>query len=990
MRIHRIELTGFGPFLQTQVVDFDQFADDGVFLITGPTGSGKTSLLDGICYALYGSVPRFEDSPGIGSVRSDHCGVGDPTLVQLEFSTSAGRFRITRSPEYERPKMRGEGTTKQAAHVEFARVEADGTAPVISAKSAEVGELVASTVGLGVKQFLRVVMLAQGRFQRFLVASSAERLALLRAIFDTKRFLDYETEFEQRSVALRKQLEQAESLTFGSVQHFAQVVGVEFAGDAPGSSSATLSDIGPWLDAALVSVTQAVDAAEQYSKAAATELSGADAELLRLGAIAEAQQTKVRAGEQLAELEAVAQQIEVERARVKAGQRAAAVQSRVQDCLRRDAALDQARADQQTAIEAWTTRTNEAVPDDLGDTLTQLDGELGVLKQSAVVEDDLPRLTTRRNAAEGALKDFDARASRRRDERAELEERVESLTTKRDVGLARVAERGPADQAVHDLTESLDTARRAERVRAKAEQGLAVAQAAESELAEAKRKVTLLRTARLEGFAATLALELEPGQACPVCGAIDHPEPAQHDGIEVSVDEIEQAEAIETAAHVAATSAQTALSGLEAELSSLTERVGERSLDQLETELETARVTATQFDELAQQNARWAGEISQAKKDLGNLLATLAAADAERNQLVAAQSASEAELDQAQQRVSQARGEFDSVADRVTSVAERRSLVSTLVTSGQALISAQSWAESAHDALAEALTEHDFVDAAAAEAALVPAEELTTLTARIAAHDQQLVVVRSQLADPRLAELPAEPVDLEPAQQSRAAAAERAEAAASEAAAARKQAEIATAAATTARRHANEWATLEDQGGALLSLSLALRGMGSNTKRMRLESFVLAAELEEIMVAANRQLERMSGKQYRLEHSDSLAAHGAQSGLDLAVFDPDTGATRSPQSLSGGEQFLASLALALGLAEVVSARAGGLHLDTLFIDEGFGSLDPETLEAAMSTLDSLRTHGRTIGLISHVEAMKERITTGLNVEVTPAGTSRIT
>jgi DNA repair protein SbcC/Rad50 len=158
---------------------------------------------------------------------------------------------------------------------------------------------------------------------------------------------------------------------------------------------------------------------------------------------------------------------------------------------------------------------------------------------------------------------------------------------------------------------------------------------------------------------------------------------------------------------------------------------------------------------------------------------------------------------------------------------------------------------------------------------------------------------------------------------------------------------------------------------------------------MRLESFVLAAELEEIVAAANARLAQMSGGRYLLEHSDERAARGAQSGLGLAILDQHTGVARPTQSLSGGETFLASLALALGLAEVVTGRAGGITLDTLFIDEGFGSLDSETLEIAMDTLDALRAGGRTIGLISHVEAMREQIPARLQVDVADGGWSVI-
>jgi exonuclease SbcC len=175
----------------------------------------------------------------------------------------------------------------------------------------------------------------------------------------------------------------------------------------------------------------------------------------------------------------------------------------------------------------------------------------------------------------------------------------------------------------------------------------------------------------------------------------------------------------------------------------------------------------------------------------------------------------------------------------------------------------------------------------------------------------------------------------------------------------------------------------------LRQLASVVRGDEPNTRRMRLETYVLAAQLEEIVAAANTRLRTMSAGRYALEHDDALQYRNAKSGLGLAIRDEHTGRSRPTHSLSGGETFLASLALALGLAEVVTNQAGGITLDTLFIDEGFGSLDSDTLEIAMSTLDGLRTGGRTIGLISHVEAMKEQIPAKLRITVSPQGHSSI-
>jgi len=193
----------------------------------------------------------------------------------------------------------------------------------------------------------------------------------------------------------------------------------------------------------------------------------------------------------------------------------------------------------------------------------------------------------------------------------------------------------------------------------------------------------------------------------------------------------------------------------------------------------------------------------------------------------------------------------------------------------------------------------------------------------------------------------------------------------------------------TALAHSDGSAKLRAEHSELRELASAVQGLEPNTKRMRLETYVLAAQLEEIVAAANARLRSMTGGRFTLEHDDSVQYRNTRSGLGLAILDAHTGRARATHSLSGGETFLASLALALGLAEVVTNQAGGITLDTLFIDEGFGSLDGETLETAMNTLDSLRAGGRTIGLISHVDTMKEQITAKLRITVTEQGFSHI-
>jgi exonuclease SbcC len=321
----------------------------------------------------------------------------------------------------------------------------------------------------------------------------------------------------------------------------------------------------------------------------------------------------------------------------------------------------------------------------------------------------------------------------------------------------------------------------------------------------------------------------------------------------------------------------------------------------------------------------------------------------------------------------------------------RRTRARALRDALQARETAEVAASAASVELADRLAASVFPDADAASEALLPPAAVERLRARVTAHDQDLAVVRARLLELQLelAGAPDELVDLGPAETALAAAdAARADAITALSVARTTAERLRDLVERTDAAYA-EVSRLAEDAAAVARLADTLQGRAPNTKRMTLETFVLAAELEEIVGAANLRLGDMSSGRYTLLHTDSLAARGAASGLGIEVMDAHTGQSRPPQSLSGGETFLASLSLALGLAEVVTNRAGGIRLDTLFIDEGFGSLDAETLEFAMRALDELRAGGRTVGVISHVEAMKEQLPAQLLVEATPQGPSVI-
>ena len=292
-------------------------------------------------------------------------------------------------------------------------------------------------------------------------------------------------------------------------------------------------------------------------------------------------------------------------------------------------------------------------------------------------------------------------------------------------------------------------------------------------------------------------------------------------------------------------------------------------------------------------------------------------------------------------------------------------------------------------ALALALTQQGFSDAAEAAAARLDDAAEAAADAAVRAHEQGAAAAREVLAEPALAAVAEEQVDPQPERDARDAAAAAFEAALATAGALADRARAVRAAASAAIALLAASGATGERYRQVRDLAATVHGDEPNTRRMRLETYVLAAQLEQIIAAANLRLERMTAGRYALDLDDERQHRNVETGLGIGVRDAHTGLVRQAASLSGGEMFLASLALALGLAEVVSAQAGGIRLDTLFVDEGFGSLDAETLDTAMAALDDLRTGGRTVGLISHVESMQERIPARLAVEVLPTGDSRV-
>lgn len=1007
MKLHRLELTGFGPFRDTQVVDFDAFDADGLFLISGRTGTGKSSILDGVSFALYGSVPRYDG--GEKRLRSDHAGLTDPTEVRLEFTVGERRWRVTRAPEYDRPAKRGGGLTTEPPRAELEE-QIEGSWVGRAAKPRTVGEALGEILGLNAQQFQQVILLAQNKFSRFLLASGEERQSLLRTLFGTRRFEQYRDELDRRrreaeaaSAAVdsraRTLIEEGERLARAHDLDGSEAASSpDSAQGGPDESSDSVAD----LPAATVASRREdlarahqraryrVEQAELARTAAEARYAAATAAHAAVVAAAERARERQALRARLVDLEGRAEETVHARRRLDDARAAAVLRAPLDALERAERAARAARDEAAAARDRWRAGGADASAD-AAHAVERLTGDLARWEIVAAQERDLVARRREHEAAAGAiatleagLADIDARRAGRPAERAELDSEIADLSARAAraddlrVEHVRLREIVVAARRADDLATVLTTSEAAYAT------ALAVSEATSAALGALLRR-------RVAGVAGELAASLVPGDPCPVCGSADHPHPSPPADDPVTDDMLAAAERARDEASVAEADAREHVALARDAVAEA--RVAAEGLDvaAADERCAAAAAAASEAERAAAEHALLTQRRAAAEK--------AAAADDERRatcleQLAIARErarAAESDISRLEAVVMAARGAFPTVAARIDAVTAERNLAREVVAADAARGERDRAHRDARSALDARLAVSGFDDLDAARAALLADEEIEAIDIAIADHAAQLAATRSRLLE---LELDAGGDDVS----------------AGDVEASREAVEIADAARTDAiSAHAGAVRTSEalddllqqvdralravqesaDETAAVIRLADSVAGRAPNTMRMDLETFVLAAELEEIVAAANVRLAEMSSGRYTLHHSDARAARGRASGLGIDVLDAHTGRLRPPQSLSGGETFLASLALALGLGEVVTARAGGIRLDTLFVDEGFGSLDPETLELALRTLDDLRTGGRTVGVISHVEAMKEQLPAQLLVSSTPEGPSVI-
>ncbi|MFJ8822369.1 AAA family ATPase [Streptomyces sp. NPDC102467] len=1087
MRLHTLRVTAFGPFGGTQEIDFDALSSAGLFLLHGPTGAGKTSVLDAVCFALYGSVPGARQiGGGQGqNLRSDHAGPGVRTEVALDLTVAGRRLGLTRQPPFARPKKRGTGFTTEKAQSWLREYDAVvGEWKDLSRSHQEIGEEITQLLGMSKDQFCQVVLLPQGDFARFLRADAEARGKLLGRLFDTHRFAAVEQRLADDRRGAEKQVTAGDAELLADAHRMQQAAGgivelppVDAAPGDPGLADAVLA----WA------ATARSTAREHFTH---THLALAAAESARVAAqhaLADATETERlqrRFAEARARSAALADRTEEHRAVEERMDRARKAETVAPALSLREAAEEEhgsALREEERArgeLRAWSPtgqgaggggvgrsgdgfapgrsgdgfalegsgdafapeRSGDAfAPERSGDALA-LEGSGDALAPErsgdalapersgdalapeqpggALVPEPLAdagpaalAAAARRVAQELGGLDAARRAERRldalararagldREERADAELLDEAgawlgaWDTRRSALQSGVDDAQEAATRAEHLAGQLDPARRQARAAVERDRLATHAEGAQDAVLRAREDAAAahenwlgLKEQRLRDVAAELAESLVDGAPCTVCGATEHPAPIAKSASHVDRAAEESALDAYRRADVRRADTERALGALREELAAAKAAAGDQPASQLaETvrELETrhadARAVATGLHAARETLARAESEHDRRLTDRQDAATRTAARSSLREALAREQAGLESEL-------AQARGSAESVEERAAQLEAYAHLLAGAAEAARAVEDTATRLKAADARLADAAFRAGFDTPRAAAAGLLDDARYRELQHRLDAWQSEQAAVRAMLAEEDAARASRRPeADVGAARAAADAADARVQAAASARDAAARRCDeldrLSRRAATEARRLGPLRATYNRI--ARLA-SLAAGTSADNERKMRLESYVLAARLEQVAAAATARLRRMSSGRYTLVHSDSLAGRG-RSGLGLHVVDAWTGRERDTATLSGGETFFASLALALGLADVVTDEAGGVRLDTLFIDEGFGSLDDQTLDEVLDVLDSLRERDRSVGIVSHVGDLRRRVHAQLEIVKGRAG-----
>ncbi len=1007
MKPIKLTMQAFGPFAKTETIDFEKLGSNALFLINGPTGSGKTSILDAICFALYGETTSNERQ-GI-QMRCDLASPQLLTEVTLDFSLHGKLYRVTRAPEQEAPKARGEGLTVRKHTASL--YELGETEKLITSKTTQVKTEITNIIGLNETQFRQVMVLPQGKFRELLLATSKEREEIFGQLFETDIYKKIEYALKDKASSISKAKDEFDNQIRGALQ----VAGV--------TSEAELTEQRETLSVQFASAQKREQESLAQLNAVKTEIQRAETlsnefkkrEQAEAALHLHLQQTETISARQL-QLDNAKKASRIELPYITLQNAAQQVQDLNQKVavLSQDLkAADDVLKTKEQAFQQAKEQANRAPM--LTEQQYQLESMKGKLVEKVELDSAIAAGLQQKSEFEETLKKYIVFREKLTQDALQAQKVLEQAR----IDVASIgsvdAEIKQQQRLMSDLQKLGNLNQELSKLDALTSSKQASITQAKSHYENLQREADALELSWHNAQAAVLALRLQTGEKCPVCGGTEHPQPAQFVGDEVTKEQVQQARHQEREAQITLNQLSNQLEQHNITIAQYTQQI-EQMVSELgqnaNLELKALQASIHQLNERLQHlNAINIAQLEQSVNELNqrcvvgegkinNLQNQMAANESTikaNQQQLAKLSASlgdkytsleqlENDLTQIHKQIVELNNGLESAQVQLQQAVLAKSNVdSQLTTHQQWLLEANSKLENAKTEWESALKASAFADEAHFLQSKVSEQQTQTWQQEIDNFKQTKIQLEQTLADLHQALKAVEKPNLEALNGSLSTAQYSY-------LEIRNQLDSTRSLFEGLEKVRNEISNLHDKNRKLeeeykVFGTLYDVASGKTGSRISLHRFVLGVLLDDVLIQASQRLSLMSKGRYILARKTEGFKGAAGRGLDLVVEDGYTGKMRDVATLSGGESFMAALALALGLSDVVQSYSGGIRLDTLFIDEGFGSLDPESLDLAIQTLVDLQQTGRMIGVISHVSELKEQMALRIDVEPSRFGST---
>ncbi len=1016
MQFRYLTFSALGPFPGTHTIDFDELTAGGLFLFDGPTGSGKSSIIDAIVFALYGNVAGRESDDA--RIRSAYANDTTPSYSDLVFTIPSGIYRVRRSPAWNRKKKRGTGTTTVPStatlwRLSEAAVDAHewDAGDVLASGSRDVGEELSQLLALNREQFVQTVVLPQGQFAEFLRMSSIQRSALLETLFDTGDYREFAKALMLTAQTARDNVDGTGAKATRALQAWCDIDGLN--SEFPETTSLEFIDA---YDSAPLEAMEVVH--DQLRTHEIESRTRADERKVAREAAVKKRLAEEDLAKALADLSALLntrKALDAQKDDVANMSKKIALHDTVATAVDRLATAKRA----QTALESASAKLPDGLApvsrerSDLAEKITagvdlapaadqlviavdaainELAGTVGGLETLVALEVGLTgrgRDLEKLEESAGLLAEEIGNLSSEIDAFPAKLESIESDISKAREEAATI----PSLEAHHGkLEEQLKQVEQLAALRTDLDKASDEVATALNRHKEQLDEVNSVTAAWRRSAAANLASDLTEDGPCPVCGSLEHPAPAQASDDSASLEDVAVAEEALKPLAVALDRANATRATIKGREETLAAQVGDVSAEQVAKSIEivTSALALAQNAETSEKT------LTDSRKDLVEKNAVRekerGVKREEHSTLMERIKNAREALSSDEAAVAKARGKHASV------VALRDSLLAQRLDLTDLKASAETIAERARQANDAYLVAFDALDAAGvtedeARAAHLEPEILADLKATVEQYVKDTAAVQAQLASERFEGLTADvKPDVNEARRQEAEAETAYREASAEHTLAKSRATSSERLLERTRQAVVRWKKATDDAGPVARLAALANAENTSLSKIRLSTWVLLRRFEQIVDRANEHLREFSFGRYELIRSDEPGAE-RKTGLGLEVIHHDAGPQgdhrRSPGTLSGGETFYTSLALALALSEVVQAENGGIRMETLIIDEGFGSLSSAYLQSIMDTLGQLRTGGRTVGIVSHVDDLKSMISDRVTVRPLDGGGSTL-